>query len=323
MNAAGVVDLGGGVFQLPTDYPSVCNAPLWSYLVQEDDHFALIDPGVRSTLSATLSTAIRSLNLDIENADLVMATHGHPDHSGGQHSWEVAAPTALIAAPLAEVPWIESFERQWVQFWDDYPGTMDLADERNNYEALCVPEPTVGLMLRDGDTVYLRGRPLHVVETRGHTWGHCAYFDETRGALFTGDAVQGSGTRSSDGTSTFSPMYVDVSETRQGLERLLAHPFDLLCPAHSSSMARDDGLHFLRVSLDFVDRAEEIARDLVATSGDSPVLTSELARRIGAFVGTRSPLSPQSVTTARAHLYSLAREGLLEAAWLPTIKRVN
>jgi hypothetical protein len=29
-------------------------------------------------------------------------------------------------------------------------------------------------------------------------------------------------------------------------------------------------------------------------------------------------VTPQVVATARAHMYDLAREGLLEAAWLPT-----
>ena len=40
------------------------------------------------------------------------------------------------------------------------------------------------------------------------------------------------------------------------------------------------------------------------------------AARIAALVGAKNPLAPQVVTTARAHLYQLAREGLLEAAWL-------
>ena len=31
-----------------------------------------------------------------------------------------------------------------------------------------------------------------------------------------------------------------------------------------------------------------------------------------------TPVSPQTVATARAHLYDLAREGLLEAAWVPS-----
>lgn len=314
---SGIAGLGGGVFQLPTDYPAVCNAPLWSYLVASGDGFALIDPGVRSTRAATLAAAVRAVGLDPAAADLVIATHGHPDHAGGLRSWADAVPGVRVAAPLEDVPWVESFDRQWARCWDDYPGTLDLRAERAALKALCVPEPAVDLMLRDGDTVRIGQRELSVVQTSGHTWGHCAYLDRQTGALFTGDAVQGYGTRSSDGAGVFAPMYVDVAETRRGLGRLAELPFTVLCPAHTPPMSRDAGLAFIRKSLDFVDEAEALARDLVRRKAPAPVLTRDLCVVLAALTGTDPPVAPQLVPTARAHLYALAREGLLEAAWLP------
>ena len=131
----GAADLGGGVFQLPTDYPAVCNAPLWSYLVASGDRFALIDPGVRSTRTATLVVAVTEAGFDPAAADLVIATHGHPDHSGGQRSWADAVPGVRVAAPLEDVPWVESFDRQWARCWDDYPGTLDMRAGRAELEA--------------------------------------------------------------------------------------------------------------------------------------------------------------------------------------------
>jgi glyoxylase-like metal-dependent hydrolase (beta-lactamase superfamily II) len=313
----GVRDLGLGVFQLPTDYPEVCNAPLWTYLLADGDQFGLIDPGVRSTRTATLDTAVRDAGFDPSMADLLVATHGHPDHSGGQSSWAGTAPRARIAAPLADTPWIESFDHQWTRFWDDYPGTLDVSDQRDFLASLCVPEPEVGVLLRDGDTVTIGDRVLDVIETRGHTWGHCALFDRTSRALFTGDAVQGKGILSSDGRSVFAPLYVNVGDTRWGLRRLLDLPFDTLCPAHVPAMRREEGLAFLRASLEFVDAADAIAREVVERAGAGPVTTRQLAVRLGEVVGTKPPVSPQTVATARAHMYDLARDGLLEAAWLP------
>jgi glyoxylase-like metal-dependent hydrolase (beta-lactamase superfamily II) len=317
----GVRDLGNGVFQLPTDYPEVCNAPLWTYLLGDGDRFALVDPGIRSTLAATLDAGVREAGFEPSKADLLLATHGHPDHSGGQSSWAGTAPLARIAAPLADTPWVESFDHQWTQFWDDYPGTLDLSGTRDFLAGLCVPEPRVGIFLRDGDSVAVGGRVIDVIETRGHTWGHCALFDRTSRALFTGDAVQGRGTRSSDGQSVFAPLYVNVADARWGLSRLLDVPFASLCPAHVPAMGRPEGLDFLRASLEFVDLADAMARDLVAQGGPGPVTTRELATRIGEAVGTNPPVSPQTVATARAHLYDLARAGLLEAAWIPIEKR--
>lgn len=313
-------DLGSGIYQLPTDYPEVCNAPLWSYLIADGDRFGLVDPGIASTIEATLADSVTSLGFALPNADILIATHGHPDHSGGQGTWRSAAPEARIAAPLEDTAWVESFDKQWTRFWDDYPGVLDLRHIREFQAGLCRPEPRVDALLRDGDTVTVGTRELTVVETRGHTWGHCAYFDLASGALFTGDAVQGHGINSSDAGSVFAPLYLDVAEARSGLQRLLELPFTLLCPAHAEAMPREEGLAFLRDSLTFIDLADQISRDLVATSGPAPLLTRELAAAIGDAVGTRPPVSPQTVATARAHLYALAREGLLDAAWVPRQK---
>ena len=310
-----VRQLGDGVFQLATDYPEVCNAPLWTYLVRDEDHYALIDPGVKSTPGATLFGAVQLLGLAMEGAQTLLATHGHPDHSGGLNSWKTAAPGATVASPLADASWIESFEKQWVQFWDDYPGTLDLTNERSSYETLCVPEPQVELLLRDGDEVTVGRRSLKVVETRGHTWGHCAYFEETSGFLFTGDAVQGRGVPSSDGDTVFCPMYVDVREMRAGLRRLRGLPFTMLCPAHSEPVGYDAGLSLIDESLAFIDDVDAMARELVDGRRGRSILASELCSRIANLVGSKNLLAPQVVTTARAHLYLLAREGLLEAAW--------
>lgn len=318
-SAGEFVELGDGIFQLPTDYPEVCNAPLWSYLLTSDDQFALIDPGVRSTFASTLSGTIEAIGLGLDHADLLLATHGHPDHSGGQSSWKEDAPHARIGAPLIDAPWVESFDRQWVQFWDDYPGIIDNNPAREFLASLCVPEPNVDLLLRDGDEVAMGNRRLDVVETRGHSWGHCAFLDHDSQTLFTGDAVQGRGIPSSDGTTVFAPLYVDVAEARWGLRRLMDTPFEQMCPAHAAPMDRDGGLDFLRQSLDFIDEVDALARTMVERVAPSPILTRDLAIAIGELCGTEPALTPQTAPTARAHLYQLAREGILDAAWVPKV----
>jgi glyoxylase-like metal-dependent hydrolase (beta-lactamase superfamily II) len=308
--------LGEGIFQLATDYPEVCNAPLWTYLVTSEDGYVLIDPGVQSTFEATLSRAVSESGQRVEGVDLVLATHGHPDHSGGQSSWRAVAPKVRVGAPLVDAPWVESFDRQWVQFWDDYPGIIDNSSSRELLASLCVPEPQVDLLLRDGDVFFVGSRDFRVVETRGHSWGHCAYYDVRSRTLFTGDAVQGRGIASSDGTTVFAPLYVDVEGARWGLRRLLELPFDMLCPAHAAPMDRDAGLAFIKESLAFIDEVEELTLRMLEESGSSPLLTRDLANRIGSLVGAMPSLTPQTAPTARAHLYQLARSGLIDAAWI-------
>jgi len=86
-------------------------------------------------------------------------------------------------------------------------------------------------------------------------------------------------------------------------------------------MSRHEGLNFLNDSLAFIDEADDLARSLVRESGGSPVRTADLAELIARLAGTNPPLTPQTVPTARAHLYALAREGLLDAAWMPAKAR--
>ena len=134
------------------------------------------------------------------------------------------------------------------------------------------------------DVVDVGARRLRVVETRGHTWGHCAYFEEATGFLFTGDAVQGRGVRSSDGDTMFCPMYLNVPEMRAGLRRLLELPFTMLCPAHAEPLEREAGLALLERSLGFIEDVDALSRDLLAERGGDPVVTSELCARIAALV---------------------------------------
>ena len=82
-------------------------------------------------------------------------------------------------------------------------------------------------------------------------------------------------------------------------------------------MDRDHGLAFLRESLDFIDEVDALARTMVEHSAPTGLLTRDLAVAIGKLTGTNPPLTPQTASTARAHLYLLAREGLLDAAWIP------
>lgn len=305
-----------GVYQLPTDYPELCNAPLWTYLVGDSESFAIIDAGVSTTFAATLASSLEYLGVAPEQASVVIATHGHPDHSGGQTTWRKVAPGVELAAPLDDVPWVESFDRQWRMYWDDYPGALDMNSRREFFAGLCTPEPRIDRPLRDGDQISVSGHELEVLQTRGHTWGHCALFDATTGCLFSGDAVQGWGIRRSDSSTMIAPLYLDVDDARMGLRRLLDVSFDFLCPAHIEPMSSAAGEALLRKSLSFIDAAEEVADRLARQQGASPLLTRTLAERLGALVGSEPRVSPQTVPTARAHLYALARQGLLEPAWI-------
>ncbi len=85
--------------------------------------------------------------------DLILNTHWHPDHAGGNADI-VAATGAIIVGP-AEVTRISKLDRE----------------------------------VKGGDVVMLGETRFEVIETGGHTLGHIAYFDAADEIAFVGDTL--------------------------------------------------------------------------------------------------------------------------------------
>lgn len=85
--------------------------------------------------------------------DLILNTHWHPDHAGGNA--EVKAATGAIAVGPAEVRRIAPLDRE----------------------------------VKDGDLVELGETRFSVLDTGGHTLGHITYFDAEDQIAFVGDTL--------------------------------------------------------------------------------------------------------------------------------------
>jgi glyoxylase-like metal-dependent hydrolase (beta-lactamase superfamily II) len=307
-------EVADGVFCIPTDYPAVADAPLWTHLLRGETS-TLIDCGVPSTYDAVFADAFPRIGIDPREITWLLLTHGHPDHMGGHPGLSRHA-SFSVAAPLEDVIWVEAVERQWHDFWDRFPGTMPVAGIRDVIVAMCGGDLPVDRILRDGDVFEAGGRSLRTVLTRGHTRGHCAYFEEATGVLFTGDSVQGHGIPSSSGASVFAPLYEDVDDCLRGLARLREIPFTLLCGAHFEPLDREAGIAFLDDSIAFVFETDAFVRDMLAHA-QGALSVNDVAAAIGATAGTSPPVSMQTIYTAMAHLRHAARAGLAEPRWVP------
>jgi len=85
--------------------------------------------------------------------DLILNTHWHPDHAGGNAEIKAATGAMIVGPP--EVERISPVDRK------------------------------VG----DGDIVELGETKLRVIDTGGHTLGHITYFDEADQIAFVGDTL--------------------------------------------------------------------------------------------------------------------------------------
>jgi hydroxyacylglutathione hydrolase len=291
----------------------VADAPLFVYLVQ-GGQTALSDAACTTTYDAVLREAFAELGVSAADVDWLLLTHGHPDHTGAAASLRAAGSQFRVAAPLEDVVWVESFDRQWHDFWEEHAGVVDVAPHHDAMRAMSGGDLPVDRILRDGELFDLGERQLRVVQTRGHTRGHCAYFDEANGVLLSGDAALGRVTPASSGTSMFAPLYDDVDDHVAGLQRLRALPFELLCPAHHEPVERDRGLELIDEALAFVEEADAVVLDALAAAGSSVTL-AHVARALGEHVGMVPPVWAHTAYVARAHLRRAAARGLVEPSW--------
>lgn len=131
-----------------TVHQFACLSDNYGFLVRDDatGKAAVIDTPDADAILAELSRLGWSL-------DLVLNTHWHPDHAGGNAAIK-AATGATIVGP-AEVTRIAPLDR------------------------------TVG----DGDVVDLGETRFTVIDTGGHTLGHVAYHDAADAIAFVGDTL--------------------------------------------------------------------------------------------------------------------------------------
>jgi hydroxyacylglutathione hydrolase len=146
------------------------------YLVAGDQRALLIDAG---TGVADLAACVRSITaLPL----LVVNTHGHPDHCGGDYQF------AEVYAHPSDFQMIGSFCTP--EFHENE--VRDAGKRDPECAALLLQDlssftmPTL-LPAREGATFDLGNRIITVIEVPGHTRGSICLMDEAHGLLFAGD----------------------------------------------------------------------------------------------------------------------------------------
>jgi glyoxylase-like metal-dependent hydrolase (beta-lactamase superfamily II) len=261
---------------------------------------AVIDTGVIGSPTHDVVPALASLGLSISDVDLVLNTHGHVDHLGGNAEMKDAG--AEIALHHADRPLADSNEFHAQRLRELFP-TIDADHLRPAREAslmrLLGRAVGVDRLLDDGDVVDLGvGVRLTVVHTPGHTVGSVCYWWEQAGMLLTGDSIQGRGVHAGSLPIVEEPASYAASVVRARDLRprtlLMGHAFQgregALGPvAHGERVddAFQESLHTHDLLRRSFARAVQTAP---AASG------SEVARRALADFATHLPLSIDEAT---------------------------
>ncbi len=138
-----------------------------SYLIDGPTRI-LIDPG-HVRLFDHVQTGLGSLNLDLNDMDLILCTHMHPDHIEAVQLFKNT--NALIAL----------HQKEWRMIKD--MGRNLRASMGISYQSI-MPD----LLLKEGE-LSVHGIDLTIIETPGHSPGSVSIYWKEQKALFTGDLI--------------------------------------------------------------------------------------------------------------------------------------
>jgi|GEM_PF-511547 len=196
------------------------------------DRIALVDTGVEHTPGKVLKPALAGMGLTLSDIDVILNTHAHLDHAGGNGEMKKLT-KASIHLHRDDLFMANSVQAQ-VKFMTDPLIALDFpkeAVEERAEHTITNTGQAVGadVVLSEDDTVDLgKGIVLRVVHNPGHTPGSISYFWESEGPLLTGDGVPGMGSRPGA-----YPLYFDACPYRRSLEKLSRMEFRMMCLGHA------------------------------------------------------------------------------------------
>lgn len=199
------------------------------YLI-EGEELVLIDTGCANCPADFVLPALAELGRSPRDVPVIINTHGHFDHAGGNADF-VAASGAQVWLSAADAPVAEDLELQFRTYFaqnDTLVGREDrLAASKDDLYRQTKPTK-VDRLLREGEVLDLgRGVQLRVVATPGHTVGSLSLFWEREGLLFSGDALPGRGSR----PGSFPLLYVPAAYEKT-LDTVAGLDARLLCLSH-------------------------------------------------------------------------------------------
>ncbi len=282
---------------------------------------AIIDTGTPRSPQEDIAPALKTLGLTLVDIHLILNTHGHFDHAGGNGAVKGASKADLLLH-REDTIFVEDHERCFKQYLapavEAIRGKEYLEEERANFFERAGPELRVDRPLEDNDLIDIGdGIELQVIHLPGHTSGSVGFYWEEEGILFSGDSLPG---LHIEGGSL--PVIRDLSRYKKSLDRIEGLNVQLLLCAHHyrglilppAPIKRGAEVReYLKDCKETAVRIGEAVRHVAARASEKPFM--ELAAEVMAELPKKMkfirPIQMQSLycaMTILSHLHQIGQE---------------
>jgi len=249
------------------------------YLLKGDQN-ALIDTGPKEAVKKDILPAFKSQHMTLNDIDYIINTHGHFDHTGGNHEVKAGGQAKIC---IHELEKNQVTDRQ--QYINDFfrpavtsiLGSEYFDSEWEDYAQIAGPEVEVDWLIKDNDMICLgNGCDLKVIHLPGHTPGSLGFYWEKEGVLFSGDSLPG--LHDSNGGI---PILSDLEAYKKSIQRIKDLNPGYIMMSHEFRRSRNDASYclegkeiesYMQTSLRFVDSLEEAIGSLEPAIKEQPVL---------------------------------------------------
>ncbi len=233
----------------------------------EGERLAIVDTCTAPDPARYIAPALQSIGRSLADIDLIINSHGHYDHVGGNESLRQAAPECEILIHPADKEIAEDPDRQFEVLQRPAMELFGLQDQmeagRQEMHRYMGRPPQISGVINDGDVIDLgRGIELNVLHTPGHSAGCVSLYWEREGIVLSCDSAPGNGSREGG-----SPLMLHPELYTASLRRLLDLDPSVLCMGHHyvvPGMTRESVKYGSDCRL-YLEKCQEVA-DLYATA---------------------------------------------------------
>jgi len=236
-----------------------------SYIIENAGKFCVIDVAARGE-KYVMGYIASTLGRSLDDVELIICTHGDPDHSGGvlkmaEHcNAKVGFPYAthsLLRKTINDpTGFVFRFSTGMVETFRPRMWAMYASSSRNGKakelpvftpamkDAVAVLEEKKEVDYRLKHKSLIPGFPeWRVIHTPGHSWDSCCFYNESTDEIISGDTLLGSKKK---GQVVVPAIYSNPLQMRKSLNRIRRLNPTTVYPAHGSEISGEGLLDHLK-----------------------------------------------------------------------------